>query len=215
VVKLMGQLDHDVTHTASPTRARNRARIVEAARRLWTHDPDISMDDVAREAGVVRRTLYGHFGDRDELIMAVVAQTAGVLAEVAGRSARQGVDASEELARLTVQVWSFAHDWLLLTTLTQRIDAASIERVSAPIDAVFEAIVAKGQRSGEFSSHLPAGVMVAILRGQAITLHEASNGGIWGGEAEDAALAALITVGVDRSAAASSVEAAKASAAGP
>jgi AcrR family transcriptional regulator len=209
----MGQLDHEVAQAASPTRERNRARIVDAARRLWTHDPDTSMDDVAREAGVVRRTLYGHFSHRDELIMAVVAQTAEVLAEVAGRSARPGVNASQELARLTVQVWSFAHDWHLLTTLIQQIDAASVERAAAPIDAVFEAIVVKGQRSGEFSPHLPAEVMVAILRVQAITLHEASHDGIWSGGAEDAALAALITLGVDRSAAASIVKTAKASAA--
>lgn len=208
----MERLDHEVSRTMSPTRERNRARIVDAARRLWTYDPDVSMDDVAREAGVVRRTLYGHFGHRDELIMAVVAQTAEVLAGVAGRSARPGVNASEELARLTMEVWSFAHDWHLLTMLIQRIDAASMERAAAPIDAVFEAIVGRGQRSGEFSRHLPAEVMVAILRVQAIKLHEASSDGIWSGGAEDAALAALITVGVERSAAASSVEAATASA---
>ncbi|OYN76383.1 TetR/AcrR family transcriptional regulator [Mycolicibacterium sphagni] len=208
----MGQVDHQVAQTASPTRERNRARIVDAARRLWTYDPDTSMDDVAREAGVVRRTLYGHFSHRDELIMAVLAQTADVLAEVAGRSSRPGMNASEELARLTLEVWSFAHDWHLLTTLIQQIDAASMERAAAPIDAVFEAIVRKGQRSGQFSRHLPAEVMVQILRVQAIKLHEASNDRSWSGGAEDAALAALITVGVDRFAAESIVETAKVSA---
>jgi TetR/AcrR family transcriptional regulator, regulator of autoinduction and epiphytic fitness len=203
----MGMMAPELAKAASPTRERNRARIVDAARRLWAHDPDASMDDVAREAGVVRRTLYGHFAHRDDLIMAVAAQAAEVLAGIAGRSTRGGAPASAELARLTLQVWSFARDWHLLGILAQQVDGASVERAIAPINSAFYAVVLKGQRQGEFSEHLPADVMIQILQVQAIKLHEASDSGAWSGGAEEAAVAALITVGVDSSVAANVVDA--------
>ena len=46
----------------------NRSRIIEAAIGAFAADPDASMDDVARAAGVVRRTVYGHFPNRDALV---------------------------------------------------------------------------------------------------------------------------------------------------
>jgi TetR/AcrR family transcriptional regulator, regulator of autoinduction and epiphytic fitness len=196
----------------SPTRERNRAKIVDAARQLWSRTPDASMDDVAREAGVVRRTLYGHFTHRDDLILAVADRAAEVLLGIAGRSPRRGVGAAEELARLSLQVWSFAHDWHLLAILAQQVDANSVERAVAPINAAFDAVVRRGQRNGEFSSHLPTEVMAQILQVQAVKLHEASDIGLWNGGAGDAAVSALITVGVDRVVAARIVAAVKDSA---
>ena len=180
----------------SPTRERNRARIVDAARRLWAQHPDASMEDVAREAGVVRRTLYGHFAHRDDLLMAVVAHAAEVLAGIAERSTRRSSPAAAELARLTLQVWSFARDWHLLGILAQQVDRAAMAQAAAPIDAAFRAVVRKGQRRGEFSNHLPVDAMTQILQVQAIRLHEMSGEGTWNGSPEDAAVAALVTVGV-------------------
>jgi len=42
----------------------NRARILAVARQQLSENPDVAMDDIARSAGVVRRTLYGHFPPR-------------------------------------------------------------------------------------------------------------------------------------------------------
>jgi AcrR family transcriptional regulator len=44
--------------------AANRRHILAVATRELARDPDASMDDVARAAGVVRRTVYGHFPSR-------------------------------------------------------------------------------------------------------------------------------------------------------
>jgi AcrR family transcriptional regulator len=51
---------------------RNRERILEVAKRAFTRDgSDISLDDVAREAGVGPGTLYRHFPTREALLESV------------------------------------------------------------------------------------------------------------------------------------------------
>lgn len=56
--------------------ARNRERVLAAAHRLFeTSGVDgVSMDDVAREAGVGKGTLYRRFGDKAGLAMAVLSE---------------------------------------------------------------------------------------------------------------------------------------------
>jgi AcrR family transcriptional regulator len=51
---------------------RNRERILEVAKKAFTHSGvDISLDDVAKQAGVGPGTLYRHFPTRDALLEAV------------------------------------------------------------------------------------------------------------------------------------------------
>jgi AcrR family transcriptional regulator len=54
--------------------ARNRRRVLAAAERLFAERcvGDVTMDDVAREAGVGKGTLYRRFGDRAGLAVAVL-----------------------------------------------------------------------------------------------------------------------------------------------
>lgn len=165
------------------------------------------MDDVARAAGVVRRTLYGYFTVRDELIMAVAAEAAAGLAALLERPVTAGADATYRLARLAFDVWSHGHDTRVLTALARQVDVDNVQRGLAPITAALTAVVAEGQRRGEFADHLPVATMVRVLEGQAIQLHRASADGTWSGDATSAAVAALITVGVDRHVAVQVVEA--------
>ncbi|MFI7133637.1 TetR/AcrR family transcriptional regulator [Nonomuraea sp. NPDC050153] len=55
--------------------ARNAERIVRAAHAAFTDDgPDVSLEEIARRAGVGIRTLYRHFPRRGDLIQAVLDQ---------------------------------------------------------------------------------------------------------------------------------------------
>lgn len=52
---------------------RNRQRLVTAAREAFTErGPDVSLDEIARQAGVGPTTLYRHFPERDDLVEAVL-----------------------------------------------------------------------------------------------------------------------------------------------
>ena len=54
--------------------ARNRARILDAARRLFAARgvADVSLEEIAREAGVGKATLFRRFGDRQALFEALL-----------------------------------------------------------------------------------------------------------------------------------------------
>src|SRR5919108_4757623 len=49
----------------------NRARILATARRELGRNPDITLEELARASGVVRRTLFGHFPGRAALLEAL------------------------------------------------------------------------------------------------------------------------------------------------
>jgi AcrR family transcriptional regulator len=68
----------DVLSPARPMRAdarRNRTRILEAARELFAReDPEVQIDDVARQAGVGVGTVYRHFPDKEALMGELVRE---------------------------------------------------------------------------------------------------------------------------------------------
>ena len=56
--------------------ARNAERIVRTARAAFAEDgPDVSLDEIARRAGVGIRTLYRHFPHKGELVRAALDQS--------------------------------------------------------------------------------------------------------------------------------------------
>ncbi len=63
--------------------ARNRAVIIEAARRLVTEPGELKLSAVARAAGVGQATLYRHFGTRDDLMRALYDDEIDELVSVA------------------------------------------------------------------------------------------------------------------------------------
>ena len=49
----------------------NRDRILEVARDMLTEDPDVSLNSIAKLAGVGAGTLYRHFPSREALVLGV------------------------------------------------------------------------------------------------------------------------------------------------
>lgn len=179
---------------ASGARDRNRARIVEAAQRLWVGDPDASMDAVAQVAGVVRRTLYGHFATRDDLVVAVAARAADFIDDFV--AADPDCSPTERLAAMSNQLWRDGHQLRLLIAAAEQLDNHTVAAALARINHGMAAVIADGQRTGEFSDHLPPAAMAKAMEASAVALHLAAADGDWVGTADQVALAALIAAGV-------------------
>jgi AcrR family transcriptional regulator len=84
---------------------RNRERLLEAAKHAFTSlGVEISLDDVAKAAGLGVGTLYRHFPTRDSLLEAVYKDGVAQLAEAARRLAeeRPPLDALRDWMRLFV-----------------------------------------------------------------------------------------------------------------
>ena len=63
----------------------NRARIIETARAAFTDDASVSLQAVARAAGVGQGTMYRHFPDREALLLAVYREELEALVAAAPR----------------------------------------------------------------------------------------------------------------------------------
>lgn len=94
--------------------ARTRARVLEAARSLFSHGGyyEISVEDIAAEAGVVRSTIYNLFGSKVALLEAVVhdaLRRAGFEGLRAAMANEDAAAALREVIRAGCELWAAEH----------------------------------------------------------------------------------------------------------
>ncbi|WP_328536618.1 TetR/AcrR family transcriptional regulator [Streptomyces sp. NBC_00344] len=177
----------------------NRRRILDVALTELLRDPDASMDQIARAAGVVRRTVYGHFPSREALVAALVDNAAAAVTD-AHASGREGVtDPAEALARATLAVWEIADRHRLLVALAQRsVTLEGIRERLAPVRRACADLLQQGLDEGVFLSPLPSSALAFVHEQTLFGLMEAVNEGALpaadGGAA--AANTLLMTAGV-------------------
>ena len=188
------------TTTATKASARKRradadrsvASILDAALEALASDPDSSMSEIARRAGVVRATVYVHFPTRTDLLDAVMEYAVGQVVE-AMRSAEpqcgEPVEALERVLRATWRQLGQFHGLLALNMA--RLSAEELHRRHRPMLDQLEPLIERGQKKGVFRRDLPVVWHLAVLRA---IVHAASTeirgGRISESEAEPAMLTA-------------------------
>jgi AcrR family transcriptional regulator len=141
--------------------ARNVDAIVEAALEVLSERPDASMADIARAAGVVRATLYGHFPSRELLIGAAVERAiADAMADVAAARPDEG-PATAALERLIGASSRTLRRYAALQQLSGGLHGMR-ERHGPISDAVRELVI-RGQGHGDFRDDLPPDWLVTVL----------------------------------------------------
>ncbi|MFF3849404.1 TetR/AcrR family transcriptional regulator [Streptomyces sp. NPDC002328] len=171
----------------------NRRRILDVALAELLRDPDASMDQIARAAGVVRRTVYGHFPNREALIGTLVEGAAEALAS-AHAAGRAGVaEPAEALARSVLAVWRVADRYRLLVALAQRtVTVRGIRERLTPVREHSVRLLQRGLQEGTFVSPLPASALAYVHEQILFGLLEAVNDGLV--PADEAARSAAITI---------------------
>ncbi|MFC9128369.1 TetR/AcrR family transcriptional regulator [Streptomyces sp. NPDC057099] len=180
----------------------NRARILATARQELGRNPDVTLEEIARAAGVVRRTLFGHFPGRAALLEALAEEASETLRGIAA-----GVPDAEEaperaLARFVLSIWPVGDRYRLLLALArQDLGTQRVSETLAPARDEATAILERGQRAGVFHDHLPAAVLSAALEAVTLSLLESVNTGAWEDDGTRTAVASLVAAGVSDEAA--------------
>ncbi|MFJ1809504.1 MULTISPECIES: TetR/AcrR family transcriptional regulator [unclassified Streptomyces] len=175
----------------------NRARILATARQELGRNPDVTLEEIARASGVVRRTLFGHFPGRAALLEALAEEASEALRGALEIAVRPEEPAERALAYFVYSIWPVGDRYRLLLALAQR--DLGIERVAgilAPARDEVTAILARGQQDGAFHTHLPPAVLSAGLEGMHIALLEEVNTGALEDDGTRTAVATLVAAGV-------------------
>jgi TetR/AcrR family transcriptional regulator, mexCD-oprJ operon repressor len=160
------------THAGASAPKRRRAdaersisSIIDAALEALANDPDVSMAEIARRAGVVRATVYMHFPTRESLLDAVMEHAVGQVAE-ATRSAEPTLgEPGEALDRVLRATWHKLSDFhALLAINTGRLSAKELHRRHQPVMTLFVPLIERGQREDVFRSDLPVSWHLAMVR---------------------------------------------------
>lgn len=175
----------------------NRDRILRAARTLLVRQPAASMDDLAQAAGVVRRTVYAHFPNRDELLAGLADKCATDLLDALARTERDALEPDVALADFALTVWAAGEQYRLLISLAEsNLGVAGLRELLHPIAAQSSALLERARESGRFATHLPLPVLSVALQAMTLAMMRAVNDELWADDGARAAAAVLVAAGL-------------------
>jgi AcrR family transcriptional regulator len=144
---------------------RSIASIINAALEALAGDPDVSMAEIARRAGVVRATIYMHFPTRESLLDAVMEHAVAQVAEATREAEPTRGDPEDALERVLRATWQKLSDFhALLAINTSRLSAKELHRRHQPVMTLFVPLIERGQEEGVFRRDLPVSWHLAMVR---------------------------------------------------
>jgi AcrR family transcriptional regulator len=152
---------------------RNRDRVLEAARAAFgAEGSDVSLDKIARRAGVGAGTVYRHFPTKEALFEAVVFDRIGVLVE----EARALADEPDPGHAFSSFVERLAREGARKRDLVEALarDGIRLQLGEAPIVRALTDVLAellrRAQRAGAVRSDIGVDDVVALLTGAAFAI---------------------------------------------
>jgi AcrR family transcriptional regulator len=169
-------------------------RILDAATEVLGGDPNAGMDAVATAAGVVRRTVYGYFPSRSDLVLALTRRAAGEIEGVLA-SVDDGGPADATWVAFLDQVWPLVRRYRVLVVLRRGPFGPDIHALLAPVDRTLAQLVERGQDAGQFGRHLPSAVLAQVAWSALFTIadHDLTLDGL---DARAATTSSLLLLGV-------------------
>ncbi len=142
---------------------RSIAAILEAAVATLSRNPDASVSEIAKAAGVGRVTLYGHFPNRTDLVEAALARAIDD-----GHVALDAVDLTgdprQALGRLIDSSWLLVNQSRSLLLAAQAVlPPARIRALHAGPAERVQGLVERGQNEGVFRTDLSTSWLVGVM----------------------------------------------------
>ena len=143
---------------------RSVAAILDAGLEALASDPDASMAEIARRAGVVRATIYVHFPTRDSLLDAVMDHALSEVAEALDAAAPEQGEPEEALRRLLRTTWRQLDRFHSLVTInTARLSKEELHRRHLPVIQKLAPLIERGQQAGVFRADLPVSWILSMI----------------------------------------------------
>jgi len=176
----MGQQNH---RQQEPRRrsdgVRNRAHLLDVAGAMLAEDPDVSMAAIADSAGLSRKSVYGHFQSRETLMSALLERDVDLIREALTQADLEQDPAQQALARgmqamsapaLELRSRRRAYEAVLGSHVLRERRHHATEGLTA--------VVARGQRDGQFRDDLPAAAFEAMADAISRALSETVDAGL-------------------------------------
>ena len=149
--------------------AENRVAILDAAISELNHDPDASLETIASAAGLSRRSIYGHFSTRDELVAEL--NDRGIARVTAALAPIRHTDARIALALVGARLWSEVEDVRVTAQLAIR--GPRREIVGKGLEPVRRGVldlVRQGVEAGQLRTDIEPGTLARLIEGAALSV---------------------------------------------
>jgi AcrR family transcriptional regulator len=142
---------------------RNRARILEAALPAFAADPKVSLNAIAKLAGVGPGTLYRHFPTREALLLAVYQEEIDSLGAAVERLLKQKspLEAFVSWARKLAELVRVKHG--LGEALESPAVKAVIDATYAPVTDAIQRLLDAAEATGDIRGGVDAGDVLLLL----------------------------------------------------
>jgi len=158
------------TDASAPKRRRADAErsitaIINGALDALASDPEVSMAEIARRAGVVRATIYMHFPTRESLLDAVMEHATDLVAQAIREAEPDRGEPKEALERVLLATWqqlSQFHNVLQINM--NRLSAKELRRRHLPMTSQLVPLAERGQAEGVFRRDVSATWLIAVVR---------------------------------------------------
>jgi AcrR family transcriptional regulator len=184
-----------VTTTRAPRRdaTENREALIAAAKTVLNRDPSASLETIAAAAALSRRSVYGHFANRDDLLLELVTSGAKRVAD-----ALDGLTHPDPVVRLALiasRLWREVEAVRVMAVVAVRGPlAAHTTSALAPVRRGVREAIADGRAAGSMRQDLPVALLARLVEDTALSvLDESTQNPLASREGHD--LVMLMTLG--------------------
>ncbi|WP_316316190.1 TetR/AcrR family transcriptional regulator, partial [Clavibacter michiganensis] len=111
------------------------------------------MDQIAKAAGVVRRTVYGHFPSREALVSTLVDDAIESLCRALVEGSTGIAEPDAALVGAVFAVWPIVDRYRLLISMAEyHVSIDGLAERLAPVRTVCAALIRNGKEAGLFTS---------------------------------------------------------------
>ena len=156
-----------------------RERVLETSKAIYTNSDlgSVTMDEVAKAAGVGRATLYRHFRNRDDLVLAVIETEAVAIAGRVEKKIRGFDSPAQHIIEGMVQAMDEINKSQLFRAIFQSGGSSIVNRLLFDTDRltnigleIMLPVVQRAQQSGELNTAMSLEMLVEWIMRMLISL---------------------------------------------